>query len=86
MRKTFKMIGLSVALLSASSLWAKAEACFNCYCNGDYVGCLTTIQYCWNACQPNQDTTLQSEPLTCSEEVREEQTVFICSSDNPASE
>ncbi len=32
---------------------------FHCYCNGSYVGCVTTIQYCWNAC----GASLTDDPL-----------------------
>lgn len=26
------------------------DGTFKCYCNNNFVGCLTTVQYCWNAC------------------------------------
>lgn len=41
-------------LFGKSVLAVAAAGCesgtFACYCNGSYVGCVTTIQYCWNAC------------------------------------
>ena len=36
---------------------------FNCYCNGVWVGCVTTIDFCWNAC-----TAQGAESITFGEQ------------------
>lgn len=97
MRKIIKMLGLSIALLSmpAGAKVAEPTECpsgtFKCYCNSSFVGCVTTIQYCINACgsalQSDPDQSVVAEKNSCSEAVDEkDQTVFVCSSENPASE
>jgi len=88
MRKLFGKMVLFVVLVSGLTILpGAAEACFDCYCNGDYVGCVTTINYCWNACQP-QDTKSSVQALdprnSCTQETQNNQPVFFCSSE-PAS-
>jgi hypothetical protein len=43
-----------VGLQSPAFATVKTTDCpagtFSCTCNGSWVGCVTTIAYCWNAC------------------------------------
>lgn len=53
MRKTFRTLTLSLIAFSVLAIPAAADCpsgTFNCYCNGNWVGCVTSVTYCWNAC------------------------------------
>ena len=89
MRKLSGKVGIFVILASLLAIFpGAAQACFSCYCNGDYVGCVTTIDYCWNACQP-QETKSQASSLqaldprvvSCTETTQEDQLVFSCTNE-----
>jgi hypothetical protein len=64
MSKPVRKLLVLVALVSGLALLpnvqpvAEAQSCpsgtFSCTCNGDWVGCVTSVQYCWNACQPSE--------------------------------
>lgn len=89
MWKKLKFLSCSVALLTICSLSAEAtpsmdpvgEKCpddtFRCYCNGDFAGCMTTVEYCKRACGLaicREDANQYNHPE------------FLCSADDPESE
>lgn len=91
MRKLSGKLFIFLVLASAFTLLpGAAQACFDCYCNGDYVGCVTTITYCWNACQPQDQKgqssldALDPRVTTCNQETRDGEQIFSCNFD-PAS-
>lgn len=43
-------VGISARPSSAAGSLDTKPTCFSCYCNGDYVGCITSVTYCVNAC------------------------------------
>ena len=86
-RLSGKVGAFFVAAVMAALLPGAAEACFSCYCNGDYVGCVTRIDYCWNACQPQETLTsssvaaLDPRVISCTEATQDAQPFFSCSSE-----
>ncbi len=88
MRKMSGKVGaFLISAAMAAIVPSAAEACFSCYCNGDYVGCVTTIQYCRNACQPQETLASSSakaldprvrSKVSCTEATRDDQSIFSC--------
>lgn len=44
------VLGLQKPASAEEAITACPDGTFSCSCNGKWVGCVTTIQYCWNAC------------------------------------
>jgi hypothetical protein len=83
-KRALLRIGLCVVVMAATLAvpsYGVAQDCpsgtFNCYCNGTWAGCLSSVAFCWNACGQTLQSAKRSKNI-CSAEVDKNQPAFFC--------